>query len=477
MSIAEFSASMRNRALSAWFANEKAGGSSASASKREAYALENINVLVNPTYTYRAKEQTAEKTSFVITKNTVKDLITTFHNIPNNAPELDELTEVYFSQFKAKNVGVQVSRKKITVGDGIPAVFFPNISFDSITRLVNNIMNIKAGELQKYYEKGHVIGLTTKLLQETSNRISAVDTTGSAGKAFLLEQLDKVIQYYKRLDLASANLKPATDIKLYATYEKRASRSKGAKYLVELQPKSSNQASAKEIQSTLSSIRKLFTPSGLTEAQIEKLITTLQSKVSDPKFQQDLLEMKSSPSFNDMILNVVTDALRGKPDKEYIFGGSNVLIGTKKLPKINTKNIRAEASKKISEATKLKNQVKNAVQRKTYQPKTSLALLQNLLNDSLVQRVKENMGDGNRRDVLNLRTGRFAESVKVERLSQSRAGMITAFYSYMKNPYSTFSEGGRQQYPRTRDPKLLISKSIREIAATQVANRLRAVLV
>ena len=87
------------------------------------------------------------------------------------------------------------------------------------------------------------------------------------------------------------------------------------------------------------------------------------------------------------------------------------------------------------------------------------------------------MGEGSRRDILNYRTGRFASSVKVESLSQSREGMITAFYSYMKNPYATFSQGGRQQNPRSRDPKLLIGASIREIAAEQVTNRLRAVLV
>jgi len=87
------------------------------------------------------------------------------------------------------------------------------------------------------------------------------------------------------------------------------------------------------------------------------------------------------------------------------------------------------------------------------------------------------MGTGNSRDVLNYRSGRFAESVKVERLSESRQGMLTAFYSYMKNPYATFSQGGRQQYPRSRDPKTLISKSIREIAQTMVTNQLRAVNV
>jgi hypothetical protein len=87
------------------------------------------------------------------------------------------------------------------------------------------------------------------------------------------------------------------------------------------------------------------------------------------------------------------------------------------------------------------------------------------------------MGTGSRRDILNLRTGRFAESAKVERMTQSREGMITAFYSYMRNPYGTFSDGGRQESPKSRDPKLLISKSIRQIAELQVRNRLRAVLV
>lgn len=107
----------------------------------------------------------------------------------------------------------------------------------------------------------------------------------------------------------------------------------------------------------------------------------------------------------------------------------------------------------------------------------SLVSLQSLLDANLVERVKANMGSGSSRTVLNLQTGRLAESAKVERLSESRAGMITAFYSYMKNPYATFSDGGQQSSPKSRDPKLLISKSIREIAATQVANRLRAVAI
>ena len=105
----------------------------------------------------------------------------------------------------------------------------------------------------------------------------------------------------------------------------------------------------------------------------------------------------------------------------------------------------------------------------------NLVNLQNLINSQLQDVISANMGDGDSRSILNYRTGRLAASARVERLSESREGMITAFYSYMKNPYATFSTGGRQSVPKTRDPKLLIAKSIREIAATQVANRMRAV--
>jgi hypothetical protein len=87
------------------------------------------------------------------------------------------------------------------------------------------------------------------------------------------------------------------------------------------------------------------------------------------------------------------------------------------------------------------------------------------------------MGTGDRQDVLNYQTGRFAQSARVEQLTQGRTGMISAYYTYMKYPYATFSEGGRQEFPRSRDPKLLISKSIREIMQQQMITRMRAVLI
>lgn len=107
----------------------------------------------------------------------------------------------------------------------------------------------------------------------------------------------------------------------------------------------------------------------------------------------------------------------------------------------------------------------------------NLLNLMNLINLQLQDVISANMGDGNSKNVLNYRTGRFAASAQVERMSYSKEGTITAFYNYMKNPYATFSDGGKQSKPVSRDPKLLISKSIREIAQQVVSNKLRAVSI
>jgi hypothetical protein len=140
-----------------------------------------------------------------------------------------------------------------------------------------------------------------------------------------------------------------------------------------------------------------------------------------------------------------------------------------------TKTTKKQDLKSVSKTSSVSKEIKlTDVKRPNV---TNLLSLQNLINQQLQDVVSANMGDGNARNVLNYRTGRLASSAKVESMTESRAGMITAFYTYMKNPYATFSEGGKQSSPKSRDPKLLISKSIREIAAERVGNRLRAVAV
>lgn len=473
MSIAEFSTALKNKAIKEWFNTEKGA--------RASYRQENVNVLVNATGDYRSAEQTAAKTSFVITKNTVRDLLVDTHGEIPGSERLEELTNVYFASFGARNAGAQVNRRKINI-EGTPAIYFSSISFVSITNLVNNILNLKSGELSKKYEKGHVVGLNTELLRVTANRISGIDARGArdagSAKEVLLRELSNVIDYYKRLDFASANIQPASDVKVYASVNKTINKSGTTKYLVELQTKAANQRSADEVKATIGSIRKLFDPGALTEKQMVSIITKLIPSVSDPKFTQDLINMRSSPSFLDMMATQIADSIVGNTKSQVVLH-TNVLVATKLVPKVNLSNLRkvVQAEKLKVEALKQKLQKKVPPIRTTQGQFYSLNSLQALMDKHLQDVIAANMGDGGSRNVLNYRTGRFAASAKVERLSQSREGMITAFYSYMKNPYQTFEPGYKQGSPKTRDPKLLIGKSIKEIAATVVGNRMRVILV
>lgn len=180
-----------------------------------------------------------------------------------------------------------------------------------------------------------------------------------------------------------------------------------------------------------------------------------------------LLRVRSSPAPIEKIEILIRDALIGKKTK---FSKVPIRLLNSNIP-IKQKTKRVSVTKN----TKSNIRKDTGVTVLTRDTELGLNNLLNRINSNILEQVKRNMGTGNRADILNYRTGRFAESVKVEKLSESRQGMITAFYSYMKYPYATFSRGGRQEIPRSRDPKLLISKSIREIAATLVGNRMRAV--
>lgn len=233
-------------------------------------------------------------------------------------------------------------------------------------------------------------------------------------------------------------------------------------------------------------VQKLFQELKKIEGYIESRIQTLRKNPKlDPKLQKTLqIALQSQKTFNELISSRGSDSLlehytnmimQQLDPKRKVNKSTTTAKATRKLKKANAPKVKNKLNKLKTDLSSLTVNITRT--QKPAQDTLDLTSLQVLLNNRLVDQVKQNMGSGNRRDVLNLRSGRFAESVRVERLSESRAGMITAFYTYMKNPYATFSAGGRQQYPRSRDPKLLIAKSIREIAAEQVANRLRAVLV
>jgi hypothetical protein len=207
---------------------------------------------------------------------------------------------------------------------------------------------------------------------------------------------------------------------------------------------------------------------GANKVVLAKLATEF-SKIGGlgSKIARALTIGRSSPSVVDYITGAVVAALEGDKIANY--------KDTAKVSKTTTKKIKTPVVSGFTKGlTKVKLPRKPAFT-PTVRSNIDLNALLVLLNSHLAAQIKKNMGQGDRSDILNYRTGRFANSARVERISESRQGMITAFYNYMKNPYATFSAGGAQGFPVSRDPKLLISKSIRELASAKIANRMRAV--
>ena len=85
--------------------------------------------------------------------------------------------------------------------------------------------------------------------------------------------------------------------------------------------------------------------------------------------------------------------------------------------------------------------------------------LRNLLNEGLPMMVASKMTS----PALQFRTGRFANSARVENVNIGPRGGIGIDYTYMRNPYETFEPGGKQGSTQ-RDPRKIIGASIRELA-------------
>jgi len=92
-----------------------------------------------------------------------------------------------------------------------------------------------------------------------------------------------------------------------------------------------------------------------------------------------------------------------------------------------------------------------------------------MINKKLPQTVRKNM----KAPALENRSGRFASSVQVKDATTTKEGYPSFGYSYQKDPYQVF-EVGQGAVPWStsqRDPRRLIDKSIREVAAELAIGR------
>src|SRR6056300_27811 len=89
-----------------------------------------------------------------------------------------------------------------------------------------------------------------------------------------------------------------------------------------------------------------------------------------------------------------------------------------------------------------------------------------LINKQLPQVVAKNM----KSPALNFQTGRFASGVRITDIVTTPQGFPSIGYTYDKYPYQTFEPGFAQGDP-DKDPRKLINRSIREIAAQYAIGR------
>ena len=175
-----------------------------------------------------------------------------------------------------------------------------------------------------------------------------------------------------------------------------------------------------------------------------------------------ITDIKGSPSTKDLALNLIEDTILGRKSKDK--GGTTnvVLKGTAKVAVNLTKKTKAASTTPKSIVPALRN---------TKGQFTSLVNIETLIRARLRETIQKNM----RAPALVNRTGRFANSVKLESVD-NRQGTLTAFLSYMKYPYATFEPGNRQG-SKARSPTALIDRSVREIAKSIVTTRMKTVIV
>jgi len=143
-----------------------------------------------------------------------------------------------------------------------------------------------------------------------------------------------------------------------------------------------------------------------------------------------------------------------------------------KHQKIKDQKSSGKGKKKANKVTagpafKDKTAVKTPAFEKTN--RRSMFSIMAMINQKLPQTIEKNM----RAPRLVNRTGRFANSVKVMEVTQTRQGYASFGYTYQTDPYQVFEQGrGRAPWASGgRDPRALIDSSIREIAAELALGR------
>jgi len=168
--------------------------------------------------------------------------------------------------------------------------------------------------------------------------------------------------------------------------------------------------------------------------------------------------------FTNLVGNMDLSNLKGSPTivEDVAQDLLEVLDPKRKRTKKATKTSDTHKSTKVDTATKRKR-AKSPKKRRAQRSRASnpLALVA-AINKELPDTVRKNMNS----PALVNRSGRFADSVKVTDIMTTRGGYPSIGFTYRRDPYEVFEMGsGNVRATPERDPRQLIDRSIREIAA------------
>lgn len=208
-------------------------------------------------------------------------------------------------------------------------------------------------------------------------------------------------------------------------------------------------------------------PKGLNSAQEHQFEIDAQNNVEAWLLNiadEKLVDDPTSPSAVEMYQNIIAAKLLGKNAPKYKI---NHKITKKAQNKKQNRKVRLEGSKRS--ATKAASARFKAQLRNAKGQFASPTALQNLLNTKLQKELIDNMGY----PALENITGKFANSVRVLKVTQ-KGTLPSIQYTYDQDPYSVFEMGGRgnRKWATTdRDPRVLIDRTVREIAQEMMINK------
>jgi len=215
-----------------------------------------------------------------------------------------------------------------------------------------------------------------------------------------------------------------------------------------------------------------------------KLLSKRNIAILSRRYGVSAVDLKGSQSLRQKAESVTPHLIiknmfphKSKPDMRFRVNKKVVADATKSMgvergsTNTSLNKTTNRGKKKIGNAAVIGSAIKGS--RRTSPTKVDKAAgtnpmaLRNLLNEILPITVAQNMVA----PALQYRTGRFANSVRVDNITQGpRGGNTMIETSYRNDPYETFAPGGKK-YTQQRDPERLIKRSVRQIASGLIGAR------